>query len=200
MTLFDNDEPEELLSEGGSALLYRGVIAPREADLLLSRLREATGWEQPAIHMYGKSMLQPRLVAWFGDPGVTYSYSGTTHMPIGWTTDLLRLKGECERVSNAQFNSALANLYRDGNDSVAWHADDEPELGTEPVIASLSLGAERRFHLRHRASGQTVRVDLPTGSVLVMSGRCQAEWSHQISKTKRQVGPRINITFRRVLQ
>ena len=197
MTLFDNDEPEELLSEGGSAVLYRGVIAPGEADLLVSRLREATGWEQPAIHMYGKSMLQPRLVAWFGDPGVTYSYSGTTHKPIGWTTDLLRLKGECERVSNAQFNSALANLYRDGNDSVSWHADDEPSLGRSITIASLSFGESRDFQLKRKdGQGNTITIELDNGSLLLMQHPTQRFWLHQIPKRKNIYNQRMNLTFR----
>jgi len=197
MTLFDVDsEPEELLQFGGSALLHRRAIdAP---DMAGDALRSELLWDQPTIKMYGKVIPQPRLVSWLGDSGVSYTYSGTTLHPNPWTPSLLKLKATSEQLAGECFNSALANLYRDGNDSVAWHSDDEPELGTNPTIASVSLGDQRRFHLRHRDTRETIRVDLPSGSVLVMSGRCQAEWEHQISKTKKPVGPRINLTFRRI--
>lgn len=203
MTLFDSNdvgpEGEELLHGRSSAVLHRGVISSEAADRAMAALTAEVDWEQPTIRMYGKTIPQPRLVAWFGDRGLTYSYSGTTMHPHDWTPTLESLKTSSEVVAGAAFNSGLVNLYRDGADSVAWHADDEPELGTEPIIASLSLGAERRFHLKHRESGETVRVDLPAGSVVVMSGRCQSDWVHQISKTKRPVEPRINLTFRRIL-
>ncbi len=200
MTLFDDgSEPEELLAHGGSAVLYRSVVDPGVADRLCRELGEQILWDQPTIRMYGKTMLQPRLVAWFGDAGMNYSYSGTTMHPQPWLPTLVGLKAECERLAGVRFNSALANLYRDGQDSVAWHADDEPELGVDPVIASLSLGDVRRFRLRHTDTRDVVSIDLPTGSVVVMSGRCQAEWMHEVPKTKRQVGARINLTFRRIM-
>ena len=198
MTLFDIDPgPDELLPFGGSAVLHRGAVdAP---DATCEVLRSELVWDQPTIKMYGKVIPQPRLVSWLGDSGVTYTYSGTTLHPNAWTPTLHGLKAKCEQLANERFNSALANLYRSGDDSVAWHSDDEPELGNTPTIASVSLGDVRRFHLRHRETRETIRVDLPSGSVLVMSGRCQAEWEHQISKTKRPVGARINLTFRRIL-
>jgi len=200
MTLFDDhDVAEELLPHGGSAVLFRHAVDHDEATEMMALLDDEIAWSQPTIRMYGKEMPQPRLVAWFGDPGARYSYSGTSFEPSPWTPSLDAARTICEDLAGSQFNSVLVNLYRDGSDSVAWHADDEPELGSEPTIASLSLGGVRRFHLKHRSTGDTVRVDLPAGSVLVMSGRCQAEWLHQISKTKKAVPPRINLTFREIL-
>lgn len=148
--------------------------------------------------MYGRELLSPRLTAWYGDPGGEYSYSGVSHTPLAWTAPLLRLKHQVELATEAKFNSALLNLYRDGNDSVAWHSDDERELGPRPQIASLSLGAQRTFSLKHKARRDLPRVDLELthGSLLWMGGTCQQHWLHQIPKRKRVTEPRINVTFR----
>jgi len=200
VTLFDPPAGvgHELLPHGGSAVLTLDVITPDDERTAFATLRSELPWRQNHLNMFGRTVPEPRLVTWMGDPGADYSYSGIRLDPVPWTPEVAALRAACSSVAGVEFNSVLANLYRDGNDSVDWHADDEPQLGREPVIASLSLGATRRFDLRHRESGETVRVDLPPGSVVVMSGRCQHEWVHRVAKTKRPVGPRINLTFRTI--
>jgi alkylated DNA repair dioxygenase AlkB len=140
------------------------------------------------------------LTAWFGDGGEPYTYSGLTLKPHPWSSDLMDLKSQCDDKGGVRFNSMLANLYRDGKDSVSWHSDDEPELGRNPTIASISLGAERRFDLRHKKTGETIKEILPSGSLVIMSGECQHHWIHQIAKTKKVTDPRINLTFRVITQ
>ncbi len=198
MTLFDppTGEGRELLPHGGSAVLFLDAITPDHERTAFSTLRSDLPWHQNQLHMFGRKIPEPRLVTWMGDPGAEYSYSGINLDPVPWIPTVAKLRRICAELAGVDFNSVLANLYRDGNDSVDWHADDEPELGPEPVIASLSLGATRRFDLRHRTTGETIRIDLPPGSVVVMSGRCQSEWVHRVAKTKRPVGPRVNLTFR----
>lgn len=144
-------------------------------------------------------MPAPRLEAWYGDAGASYSYSGLAHEPLPWTPELQRLRERVEVAAGTTFNSVLANLYRDGNDSNGWHADDESELGEQPVIASLSLGAARRFLLRHRASVERVEVVLEAGSLLLMRGKTQQCWKHSVPKQRTVHAPRINLTFRRVV-
>jgi len=200
VTLFDPPAGvgRELLPHGGSAVLTLDVITPSHERAVFATLRRELPWRQNHLHIFGRTVPEPRLVTWMGDPGAGYSYSGIELDPVPWTPEVMAVRAAASSLAGVEFNSVLANLYRDGNDSVDWHADDEPELGREPVIASLSLGATRRFDLRHRESGETVRVDLPPGSVVVMSGRCQNEWVHRVAKTKRPVGPRINLTFRTI--
>jgi alkylated DNA repair dioxygenase AlkB len=130
---------------------------------------------------------------------VSYTYSGVPRDPVPWTPLLADLRERCGRTAGVSFNGMLANLYRDGADSMGWHSDDEPALGPEPVIASVSLGAERRFDFRHRSSGERVSVLLPHGSLLVMSGASQSRWMHRIARSVRVPSARINLTFRRLL-
>jgi alkylated DNA repair dioxygenase AlkB len=144
----------------------------------------------------GRRIPIPRLTAWHGAAG--YVYSGIRLTPAPWTPPLLELKALAERLAGQSFNSVLLNLYRDGRDSVSWHADNEPGLGRDPVIASLSLGAVRRFQLKHRRLPERLTLDLPHGSCLIMAGATQHHWLHQLPKTKAPVGPRINLTFRRM--
>jgi len=168
------------------------------AQELFERLLRDIDWREESITLYGKTFLQPRLLAWYGDPQARYRYSRRVYRPLPWFPLLAEL---CERMAaqcDAPFNSVLANLYRDGRDSMGLHADDEPELGPRPVIASLSLGAERIFHLRHRhdRSMPPLRLPLPGGSLLIMAGDTQRNWKHEIRKTRRPCGLRINLTFR----
>lgn len=188
--------PVELLPRDGSAMLHLDVWPSDEAHRMFQKLSADLKWHQPRIFVHGREIDQPRLTAWYGDEGRAYSYSGIRLEPLPWTSELSTIRGVCEQLAGTTFNSVLANLYRNGADSVAWHADNEPELGKDPVIASVSLGAVRRFDLRHRATGVTVKTDLPGGSIVVMSGLSQSHWVHQVPKTARQVGPRINLTFR----
>ena len=200
-SLFDSvsDGVEELLPRSGSALLHYGVLGAQRAHEVFAELLEAIPWEQRSVQMFGKSVPQPRLVAWFGE-GEPYVYSGLRLEPHPWLPLLVELRQICEELADASFNSGLANLYRDGKDTVAWHADDEPELGEHPTIASMSLGAVRRFDLRHRDTRETIRTELPAGSVLVMSGESQSAWVHQIPRTAKVSEPRINLTFRWVAE
>jgi alkylated DNA repair dioxygenase AlkB len=197
-SIFDGDPDcgPNLLSRDGKAIVHHDAINPRRASELFAVLASSLAWKVHTVFVFGRWVEQPRLTAWYGNEGVPYRYSGSELRPHSWTPELVELREICEQVAGARFNSVLANQYRHGNDSVAWHADNEPELGVEPVIASVSLGAERRFDLRHRATGETVRVPLRPGSVLVMSGRTQEHWVHQVAKTRRPVGSRINLTFR----
>lgn len=144
--------------------------------------------------LFGREVLQPRLACWYGDHA--YSYSGIRLEPRAWTDRLRCLRERCSVDSGVEFNSCLVNLYRDGRDSMGWHADDEPELGREPVIASLSLGDTRVFRMRHKETKTVVEIPLEHGSLLVMSGLMQQCWVHEIPKTKKPVGQRINLTFR----
>ena len=156
-------------------------------------------WQQETIHVYGKSHLTPRLSCWMGDKNTVYSYSHTVMQPVAWNKQVLRIKQKIEKTTNESFNSVLINYYRDGKDSNGWHSDDEPELGTNPVIASLSLGASRDFHLRHKSNKQlTHKMSLTNGSLLVMSGTTQQYWQHHIPKRAKAEG-RINLTIRTIL-
>ncbi len=175
-----------------------GAFSPADADRLFAALRHGIDWQQEEIVIFGQRRPVPRLVAWHGDPGARYTYSGVVHEPLPWTADLQEIRARAELVAGQPFNSVLLNLYRDGRDGMGWHADDEPELGHDPVIASVSLGATRRFQLRHRKRRETVPIDLEHGSVLLMQGPTQHHWVHALPKTARAVGERINLTFRRV--
>ena len=197
---FDFGEPSSgpvnLLPRDGIAVLYEGAVAEGRAVDLFRVLSAELAWTQQQVFVFGRWVEQPRLTAWYGDEGCRYRYSGIELHPHKWTTPLIEIRQVCENLTGARFNSVLANLYRNGADSVSWHSDDEIELGFNPVIASVSLGSDRRFDLRHRTTGETVRLSLPAGSVLVMASATQHYWMHQVPKTARDIGPRINLTFR----
>ncbi|MFD2719371.1 alpha-ketoglutarate-dependent dioxygenase AlkB family protein [Hymenobacter monticola] len=183
----------------GAELLFDADFLPEAAAAaLLASLNAETAWEQRSIRLFGQEFPQPRLTAWYGDAEARYTYSNLAWEPRPWTPALQALRQRVEAATNARFNSVLLNLYRDGRDSMGWHADDEPELGPTPVIASLSLGALRRFRLRPRAGlvHPPVSLDLPTGSLLLMRGPTQQHWQHALPKTTRPLGPRLNLTFR----
>lgn len=177
---------------------YSEFFPPAESDHLFSELLKTTQWGQGRIKLYGKLYPEPRLTAWHGDEGMVYSYSGLTLHPLPWTENLLEIKARVDAAAGVTFNSVLLNLYRNGRDSNGWHQDNEPELGLNPIIASVSLGATRRFQLRHKLRKDLPRVDidLEHGSLLLMSGATQQFWQHQIPKTAKPVGQRINLTFR----
>jgi alkylated DNA repair dioxygenase AlkB len=192
------NDSQEILPFDGSAILYRRVFSQDFTQAAFAKLMEQTPWEQPEIVMFGKKYLQAGLSTWHTNTGVNYVYSRIERVAHPMTDLLEDFRLRCESVASASFNSVLVNLYRDGNDSVSWHSDNEAINGREPTIASVSLGATRRFCLRHRETKETMRVDLEDGSLLVMSGLSQQCWVHQIPKTKVAVGPRINLTFRLV--
>ncbi|GAA3935376.1 alpha-ketoglutarate-dependent dioxygenase AlkB family protein [Hymenobacter algoricola] len=183
-------------------LLDPAFLPPAAAAALLAELTATIPWRQEPIRLFGKEVLQPRLTAWHGDPDARYAYSGLALTPQPWTPALLHLRAQVQAATGSRFNSVLLNLYRSGQDSMGWHADNEPELGPAPVIASVSLGAPRRFRLRPRhpppVPPAAVTLELASGSLLVMRGPTQQHWLHAVPKTAVPTGPRLNLTFRLV--
>ena len=169
---------------------------------MLQRLITQTPWQQEDITLFGRRHPQPRLVAWYGDPDAHYTYSGIPHAPNPWTAELVCLRSRVEEVCNSSFNSVLLNYYRDQHDSMGLHADDEPELGPTPVIASLSLGEERKLYFKHKRDKALAgcNVSLPSCSLLVMRANTQDNWKHGLRKLTRQCGPRVNLTFRQIVR
>lgn len=194
-------DPVTLPATDAQLTFWEHVALPGGETVVFEQLLEETAWRQEDIVLFGKRHMQPRLLAWHGDPGARYRYSGVDHEPLPWTPLLSSLRGSVEAVSGHSYNSVLLNLYRDHRDSMGMHADDEPELGPEPVIASLSLGETRTLILRHRhdKSVPGLKVPLTSGSLLVMAGETQRNWKHGINKLRRPCGPRINLTFRHIL-
>lgn len=192
------DKPLQVTLPDAELVFFEQVSLGCDGDQLLQNLIEDTPWQAEDIVVFGKTYPQPRLIAWYGDDGASYTYSGIPHEPMPWTEKLLRLRRRVESLAGSRFNSVLLNYYRDGRDSMGMHADDEPELGPEPVIASLSLGAERKLVFRHRRRRDLDNFDLalPSGSLLVMKGSTQRNWKHGIRKLTRPCGPRVNLTFR----
>ncbi len=181
---------------------YDSFFSAENSDRLLDSLINQVQWKQNTIRFYGKESPVPRLEAWYGDPGMSYSYSGIRMDPLPWTEDLLEIKKIIEPVSMTTFNSVLINFYRDGKDRVAWHSDDEKELGKKPIIGSVSFGAERKFKLRHkkyRKNGLRSEIMLKHGSFLLMSGSTQSHWAHEIPRTAKPLGPRVNLTYRKII-
>lgn len=167
-----------------------------QADRLLEMLKEMPGWQQDNIQIYGRSIPLPRLHRWFAEFNETYHWSGLEMRPEPFPEALRGLLQRLEAENGTKFNTSLGNLYRGGKDSVSWHSDDEPELGVNPVIASLSLGATRRFLMRRKDRSETMTFDLTHGSLLWMAGSTQTHWEHSLPKTTKDVDPRINLTFR----
>lgn len=182
---------------GAEVRLDRAWLAPAQAAALFDALLQAIPWETHRIRLFGREVDSPRLSCWIGDPGAAYTYSGTRFEPRPWPAALRPVRARLGRELGIDFNSVLANLYRDGRDAMGWHSDAEAELGPRPVIASLSLGAPRRFALKSRED-PAVRMafELPPGSLLVMAGETQRRYRHALPRTARVVGPRINLTFR----
>ena len=181
-------------------MLWQSFDLGRSAVEVLGQLIDEIPWRQEDITLWGKTHKQPRLISWYGDPGASYTYSGTRLEAQPWTSLLAEIRKKVEQAAGFEFNSVLLNYYRDGRDSMGFHSDDEPELGPNPVIASLSLGETRRFVMKHRhdKSVPDLRLDLPGGSLLLMRGETQSHWKHGITRTARACGPRVNLTFRRV--
>ena len=178
---------------------YPHFFNKQTSDLYLEKLLDLSQWKQEKIKLFGREIFQPRLTALFGEAGKTYTYSGLEMKPEPFSKELKEIKIECEKYSQSLFNVCLANLYRDGSDSMGWHADDEKELGKNPVIASVSFGAERIFHLKHKKD-KTARhkIRLQHGSLLIMKGSTQEFWKHQLPKTKKVSEPRVNLTYRKI--
>lgn len=195
-SLFDS-EPIVFDVPDASIIYYPNFFSTEEATILFDTLQKEIPWQQDDIKVYGKVYPQPRLTALFGNEGKSYSYSNITMHPHKWSPLLMSIKEKVEKKTEAIYSTVLLNYYRDGKDSNGWHADNEKELGTNPIIASLSFGAERMFQLKHNAiPNQKINIPLAHGSLLVMKGTTQHFWKHQIPKTTKPIGPRINLTFR----
>ena len=194
---------------GGKLRLYPHLFSAQESVRYLDALKQEVDWKSERIAMFGRSVALPRKTAWFGDPGMRYTYSGISLEPDAWTDTLLGIRARVEEANGSKFNSVLLNFYRDGRDSVSWHSDDEPELGEDPVIGSVSFGSERPFRLRRKAVGARplertrrrlqLTLSLPNGSYLEMGAGIQRCWLHQLPKRPRLTGERINLTFRKIL-
>ena len=180
---------------------WPNYFTQKQSDNYLQELIATIAWHQDKIKMFGRQIWLPRLTAWYGNPGKTYKYSDIQNEPLPWTPALLGIKRAIELPANVTFNSVLLNYYRHGQDSMGWHADDEPELGINPIIASVSFGQARTFHFRHRLNKILPKktVLLPHGSLLLMQGPTQHFWQHQLPKTKQAAAPRLNLTFRIIL-
>ena len=179
--------------------LIHSALGPARADNAREALMTGVSWRTSSFQMFGRRIKSPRLIAWEGDHA--YTYSRVTWPPAPWGATLRAIRDRVEELAGASFNGVLLNLYRDGRDSMGWHSDDEAELGSEPTIASLSLGGPRRFLLRHKGRKDLAPVEVPLnhGTLVVMRGPTQAHWQHQVPKTKRPVAARINLTFRRII-
>ena len=185
----------DLFDDGPDIVIQADFFTAGESARIFEQLKAQIRWRQDVMRFGRRNVPQPRLTAWYGDEGKTYVYSGIRNHPLPWTPPLLALKAKAEGFAESAFNSVLLNYYRDGGDSVGWHADNEPELGERPVIASLSLGAMRTFELRQRTTGKLVKLPLTSGSILLMRGTTQQHWLHRVPKEPGSAS-RINLTFR----
>lgn len=197
MDLFNNSS--NLLPYDGEAIYYGPILTPTEADYYLNAMLHNIAWKNDEAIIFGRHIITKRKVAWYGNESYEYTYSNTTRQALPWTKELSQLKALVEKYTHNQFNSCLLNLYHDGNEGMAWHSDDEKALGKNTVIASLSLGAERKFAFKHRQTKYGTSLMLQNGSLLVMQGSTQAHWLHSIPKTTRVSRPRVNLTFRTMI-
>lgn len=199
-SLFDSEPGdaacEQLRLPDADITVYPKWLSSDQASHFYTCLSQTIQWRQDTIKLYGKEHLVPRLQAWYGDSNAEYAYSGIPLRPQPWTSELQQLKAKCERTCGHAFNSVLLNWYQNGQHSMGMHSDDEPQLGTNPVIASISLGQTRRFRLQHKYNGTRDSIDLTHGSLLIMAGQTQHYWQHGINKSKRPLQGRINLTFR----
>jgi alkylated DNA repair dioxygenase AlkB len=195
--MFDNQRIIEL--ENAEMIFIKHFLTPSEADFFFKELEEKLAWKQGTVTMFGKKILEPRLTAWYGDEGKSYTYSGKKQEPYSWVEPLILLKNKIETGPSVfkAFNSVLANFYRNGMDSMGYHSDDEKELGINPVIASLNLGETRRFLFRPKSKKEKpFELLLNHGSLLIMQGAMQHHWQHAVPKEPKKTKPRINLTFR----
>ncbi len=182
----------------GSAQYLPELMSAEESVSLFNQLQKSLRWDADQVMMFGKLVTTRRKVAWIGDPECAYTYSGVKKSPQAWTPELLSIKTQLEELTQSEFNSCLLNFYHDGNDGMGWHSDGEKELDANSPIASLSLGAQRKFAFRHKVDKTTIPLYLESGSVLIMHSPTQQFWQHTLLKTKTVSNPRINLTFRKI--
>lgn len=200
MDLFNSNTEENILPYDGEAVYFGSVFSGARAKGVFEDLLSLIAWEHDQVKLFGKVIVTKRKVAWYGDEPYDYTYSNATKTALPWTPLLLDLKSQAERLSHATYNSCLMNLYHDGSEGMAWHSDDEKTLEGGAAIASLSFGASRKFAFKHKTSGVKRSVILESGSLLVMRGPVQQHWQHRLPPTKKVLTPRINLTFRSMLQ
>ena len=191
-------ETKQVIHEDGELFFIEHYLNAEQRGWFYRHFEEQIDWREEQIMLFGKAVTVPRRVAWYGEPDAVYHYSGVTHTPQIWLPALYALKTDLEQRFSAKFNSVLANFYRHGQDSMGWHADNEPELGAQPLIASLSLGGQRLFKLQHKRTKRVVDLPLNAGSLVIMKGELQNCWRHCVPKTKKPVTGRINLTYRYV--
>jgi alkylated DNA repair dioxygenase AlkB len=197
MDLFSNNNSDEnLLPCDGIVNYYGALLPPAKAKAYFEKLLHTLDWKNDEVFMYGKRIVTKRKVAWYAQGPYAYTYSHTTKQALPWTKELLALKTLAEQRSGDHFNCCLLNLYHSGEEGMGWHSDDEDTIVPHSAIASLSLGAERKFAFKHKQNGDTVSLQLHNGSLLVMKGAVQTHWWHSLPKTKKVSQPRINLTFR----
>src|SRR6476620_1879549 len=195
--LFSEERIINLINNDGGKVNYYGkIMTPNEANRCYDLLFQNILWENEEVVIFGKHIVTKRKVAWYGDSSCLYTYSNTTKRALAWTKELTPLKQKVEELAGTKYNSCLLNLYHNGEEGMGWHSDDEKEMIKNAAIASLSLGAERRFLFRHKLNKQTISLQLENGSLLVMKGTTQSYWQHSIPKSTRILLPRINLTFR----
>ena len=193
------DDPQRNLLPCDGVINYHGrIFAAQRALELYQALLDTICWKPDEAVIFGRHITTARQVAWYGDADYAYSYSGTTKQALAWTSELREIKAVVEQLTGTRFNSCLLNLYRTGNEGMAWHSDDEYVLGRDTTIASVSLGAERKFALKHKRLTHATSIPLEHGSLLVMRGTTQSNWLHSVPKSKRIILPRINLTFRTI--
>jgi len=201
MTLFDlpTDASQNRLPYDGKVRYMGKVLSSVEADNFFKTMLDGIAWQNDQLVIFGKQIITRRKVAWYGDSAFAYTYSNSTRVALPWTQELLVLKNLCEKESNAEFNSCLLNLYHNGEEGMAWHSDAEKELQRDGTIASLSLGAERRFLFKHKVSAEKVELLLEHGSLLLMEENTQTHWLHRLPPSSKIKEPRINLTFRSIV-
>ena len=179
--------------------IYQDISLDQKKNLWFKSCLNDLNWEKGFIKIFGKTHQIPRLQSWYADNGIEYTYSGKKLKRHNWNETLIEIKGEIEKITSFKFNSVLANLYRDENDSMGLHSDDEKELGINPVIASLSLGESRDLYFKHKNIKKSLNIPQKNGQLIVMHGETQKYWKHEIKKTKKLKKPRINLTFRNII-
>lgn len=200
MDLFNQNRESNILPYDGEVIYYGKIFSQAVAKHYLETLLEGIEWKNDEAFVFGKHFITKRKVAWYGDRDFHYTYSKATKHALPWTQELMELKAIAEAKTNATYNSCLLNLYHDGEEGMAYHSDDEKTLERHASIASLSFGAERRFHFRHKTTKERITTVLEHGSLLVMKGETQTHWLHRLPKTKKVKTPRVNLTFRKMVQ
>jgi alkylated DNA repair dioxygenase AlkB len=189
-----------LLPKDGTVNYYGKVLASKEADQYFDLLTQNILWENDEVIILGKHIITKRKAAWYGDSDYSYTYSNTTKQALAWTKELSQLKQIVEELAETKFNSCLLNLYHNGDEGMGWHSDDEKSLGKNNTIASLSFGAERNFLFKHKQTKQIISLVLEHGSLLIMKDATQMNWLHSLPKSKNVTRPRINLTFRTIIE